>query len=146
MDYLFSKQALSMYFKVWDRMKKGEELSGDAEMIADVMKAHPEFDPWWPQGEMAFHPQEIDGYIVNPLIHTGLHVAVEKQLFSQSPEEVEVVFKTLLEKGLPRHEAIHRIAGLWGDLYFRSVRRGDPMEESTYIEELKMLMEQAANS
>src|SRR5579884_1223638 len=145
MDYLFSKQALSMYFKVWERMKKGEELSGDAEMIAESMKAHPEFDPFWPEGEAAFQPQEIDGYIVNPLIHTGLHVAVEKQLFHQNPEEVEVVFKALLDKGLPRHEVIHRIGGLWGALYFKSVRQGDGMEEGTYVEELKALMEQETN-
>lgn len=146
MDYLFSKQALSIYFNVWERMKREEDLSGDAEMIADAMRAHPEFDSLWPQGEVVFHPQEIDGYVVNPLIHTGLHVAVEKQLFHQDPEEVEVVFKALLEKGVPRHEAIHRIAGLWGNLYFLSVRRGGPLEETVYIEELKLLMEQTENS
>lgn len=146
MDYLFSKQALSIYFNVWERMKREEDLSGDSELIADAMRAHPEFDSLWPQGEAAFHPQEIDGYVVNPLIHTGLHVAVEKQLFQQDPEEVEVVFKALLEKGVPRHEAIHRIAGLWGNLYFLSVRRGGPLEETVYVEELKLLMAQTENS
>lgn len=139
MDALFSKQAVPMYIQVWERMKKGEDLMGDAEMIAEAMQAHPEFDPFWPQGEMLFYPQEINGFIVNPLVHTGLHVAVEKQLFNQNPEEVEVAFKALLEKGIPRHDAIHHIAGLWGDLYFQSVRRGNPMEESVYIEELKAL-------
>lgn len=145
MDYLFSKEALSMYFRVWERARKGEELSGDAEMIADVMQLHPEFDRFWPEGEAAFQPQEIGDHIVNPLVHTGLHVAVEKQIFHQNPEEVEEVFKALLATGLPRHEAIHRIAGLWGQLYFMSVRRGGPLEEGTYVEELKALMERETN-
>jgi hypothetical protein len=140
MESLFSKQAASLYAQIWERMKKGEALFGDAEMIAEAMKGHPELDPYWPQGEAAFSPQEINGYVVNPLVHIGLHVAVEKQLMNQSPEEVEVVFKALLEKGMSRHEAIHQIAGLWGDLYFRSVRRGGPLEEGVYIEELKTLM------
>ena len=138
---LFSKQAVTIYNQIWDKVQKGEELMGDAELIADEMKRHPEFDPFWNQGEAAFQPQEINGYIVNPLVHTGLHVAVEKQLFNDDPEEVSVVFKALLEKGTPRHEVIHQIAGLWGNLYFKSVRRGGPLEESVYIEELKAMLD-----
>ena len=140
MDSLFSKQAVPIYTQIWEKMKRGDDLTGDAEMIAEAMKEHPEFDPYWPQGERVFHPQEINGFVVNPLVHTGLHVAVEKQIFNQNPEEVEGVFKALLEKGIPRHDVIHRIAGLWGELYFRSVRRGGPLEESVYIEELKRLL------
>jgi len=138
---LFSKQAVTLYNQIWEKVQKGEELMGDAELIADEMKRHPEFTPFWSQGEAAFQPQEINGYIVNPLVHTGLHVAVEKQLFNDNPEEVTVVFKALLEKGMPRHEAIHQIAGLWGNLYFKSVRRGGPLEESVYIEELKAMLD-----
>lgn len=138
---LFSKQAVTIYNQVWQKMKQGEELMGDAEMIADEMKRHPEFDPYWSQGELAFQPQEIDGYIVNPLVHTGLHVAIEKQLFNDNPEEVAVVFKVLVEKGMSRHDAIHQIASLWGSLYFQSVRRGGPMEESVYLEELKAMLD-----
>lgn len=141
MDFLFSKQSVPMYVNAWEKMKRGEVMTGDSEMIAEAMIGHPEFDPFWCQGEMVFHPQEIDGYIVNPLVHTGLHVAIEKQLLTESPEEVTVTFQALLAKGLARHEAIHKIAALWGDLYFRSVRRGGPFDEGAYVEELKFLAE-----
>lgn len=141
MDSLFSKQAVTLYHQIWERIKRGEELMGDAELIAEEMKRHPEFDPYWTQGEIAFYPQEINGYVVNPLVHTGLHVAVEKQLYNDNPEEVAVAFKALLAKGMSRHDAVHQIAGLWGDLYFRSVRRGGPLEESVYIEELKAMLD-----
>ncbi len=139
MSDLFSKQATVIYNAVWEKMKKGEELSGDSEMIAEAMKEHPEFDPFWGVGETAFHPQEINGFIVNPLVHTGLHVAIEKQLFNDDPVEVRLALKHLIEKGIPRHEAIHQIAGIWGDLYFRSVRRGGPLEELVYLQELEAL-------
>ncbi|MFY9269623.1 MAG: DUF1841 family protein [Candidatus Manganitrophaceae bacterium] len=143
MDELFSKQALSAYFKIWERIKNGETLSGDSGIIAEVMEAHPEFDPYWPEGESAFRPQEIDGSVVNPLVHTGVHVAVERQIAHQDPEEVEAALKTLLKKGLSRHEAIHRIASLWGGLYFRSIRQqGGSMEEGVYLEELRALAEE----
>jgi len=142
---LFSKHATAMYSAVWDKMKKGEVLSGDTELIAETMIAHPEFDPFWSAGETAFQPQEINGFVVNPLVHTGLHVTIEKQLDSDDPVEVRVALHSLLGKGISRHEAIHQIAGIWGDLYFRSVRRGGPFEEWTYLQELTRLTEGSPN-
>jgi len=136
---LFAKQATSIYSGVWEKIKKGEPLSGDLELIAETMRIHPEFDPFWTAGETAFQPQEINGFIVNPLVHIGLHVTIEKQLDTDDPIEVGETLKTLLEKGMTRHEAIHQIAGIWGDLYFRSVRRGGPFEDLTYLQELARL-------
>ncbi len=133
---LFSKHATAIYSSVWEKIKNKEELSGDAELIAETMIAHPEFDPFWAAGETAFQPQEINGFVVNPLVHTGLHVTIEKQLDSDDPVEVGEALKGLLKKGITRHEAIHQIAGVWGDLYFRSVRRGGPFEDWTYQQEL----------
>jgi hypothetical protein len=146
MDALFSKQAVSIYRETWEKMKRGEALSGVAEMIAEAMRAHPEFDAWWPQGEAAFHPQEIDGYIVNPLVHIGLHVAIEKQLESEEPEEAVAAFRALRNSGIDAHEAAHRLAGLWGDLYFRSVRRGGSLDEGAYLEELRAMTAAASGS
>lgn len=140
MNDLFSKQATALYGTIWEKMKKGEPLSGDAELISEVMKEHPEFDPFWGAGETAFQPQEIDGFIVNPLVHTGLHVMVEKQIASDDPMEVGITLRQLLERGVTRPEAIHQIAGIWGNLYFRSVRRGGSFEEWVYLQELEGLL------
>lgn len=136
MSELFSKEAIILYQTIYEKMKKGEQQSGDAGMIVETMKAHPEFGPFWGMGEAAFQPQEIDGYMVNPLVHIGLHVTIEKQLLNDDPIEVGVAMKNLLAKGISRHEAVHQVAGIWGNLYFRSVRRGDPFEEWVYLQEL----------
>jgi hypothetical protein len=143
MEELFSKQAASMYSDIWKRMNQGEELSGVQSLIGKAMKHHPEFDRFWPQGEIAFHPQEVDGYVVNPLVHTGIHVAVEKQLSSLDPEEATLALQALLKQGLSHHEAVHRIGGLWGNLYFKSVREGNSQDEWTYVKELKAMIVQA---
>jgi len=139
MDMLFSKEAIGLYARIWGQMEKGETLSGDTQLIAEAMQGHPEFNPYWLQGEAAFQPQEIDGYVVNPLVHVGLHVAVEKQIADETPPEATLAFSALLKSGLSRHDAIHKIAGLWGDHYFRSVRRGNPMDQMAYAVELMAL-------
>jgi len=140
MDALFSKEAIGRYARIWGQIQKGETLTGDAQLIAEAMQGHPEFNPYWLCGEAAFQPQEIEGYVVNPLVHIGLHVAVEKQLADESPPEINLVLSALLKSGLSRHDAIHKIAGLWGDHYFRSVRRGSPIDPMAYAIELAALV------
>ena len=139
MSELFSKEAILLYKTVWENLQEGKTLSGDLAMIAEAMKEHPEFSPFWGMGEAAFQPHEIDGYVVNPLVHIGLHVTIEKQILIDDPMEVAVAIKNLLAKAMPRHEAVHQVAGIWGNLYFRSVRRGDPFEEWVYVHELMAL-------
>ncbi len=139
MDTIFTMQTLSRYAQISRQIQEGSPLSGDESIIAGVMKKHPEFDKFWGEGETALHPQEIDGYVVNPLIHAGLHVIGEKQILDRTPEEVESTLEALLERGIDRHEAMHQIIGIWGNLYFKSIRGGGSLYEWEYIELLNSL-------
>jgi hypothetical protein len=140
MEALFGKQAYKLLGKVREKQQTGEPLTGLEGMVAQVMKEHPEFEPFWDQGERMAYPQEIEGSVVNPLVHTGLHVVVEKQIREDDPEEVRLVLGRLEGEGKSRHEALHVVAQIWGSHYFQSVRRGNPMEELSYIEALKVLL------
>jgi len=140
MDELFSKNALGLYAQAFRCLKQSLPFPpGYLPLIAEAMKQHPEFDPYWLSGETAFAPQEIDGYIVNPLVHIGLHVAVEFQLSSDQPAEIRTTHKALLAKGLSPHEAVHQIARVWGNLYFRNIRRSEAFDEAIYVIELEQL-------
>jgi len=139
MDTLFTMKTLSQYAQIWLQIQEGAPLSDDEEIVAGVMKEHPEFDVFWGNGETALHPQEIDGFVVNPMIHTGLHVIGEKQIFDHSPDEVEITLQTLIEREMTRHEAMHQIIGIWGDLYFKSIRGGASLYEWEYVELLNSL-------
>lgn len=115
-------------------------LDGEDELIAQAMDLHPELDPLWELGEMSATPQEINGTVVNPFIHTALHVLVEKQLQSKSPPEIADALNALLNRGIDRHEAVHAIASVYAELYFTTFRRGQQFEELTYVELLKQLV------
>ncbi|MEW6684002.1 MAG: DUF1841 family protein [Nitrospirota bacterium] len=120
--------------------KRGQAaLEGEEALIAQAMDLHPELDPLWELGELSATPQEINGTVVNPFIHTALHVLIEKQLTEKSPPEITDTLATLLRRGVDRHEAVHAIASVYADLYFTSFRRGQQFEEGTYAELLKQL-------
>lgn len=142
MDTLFTIQTLKNYALIWRQMKERIDLDDDEALVADAIRLHPEFDPFWPKGDAAIQPQEIDGYVVNPLIHTGLHFIIAKQIQEKSPIEAATTLDALLKNGVSRHEALHQIIGLWGELYFRSIRESSPLYEWEYIELLNRLAAQ----
>jgi hypothetical protein len=88
-------------------------LDGEDALIAQAMDLHPELDPLWELGELSATPQEVNGTVVNPFIHTALHVLIEKQLTHKSPPETADTLATLLHRGVDRHEAVHAIASVY---------------------------------
>ncbi len=139
MDTLFTIQTLRNYTQIWQKIDQGVDLVDDEALVANAMRHHPEFDSFWSEGDAAIHPQEVDGYVVNPLIHTGLHFIVEKQILEKNPIEAVTALDALLEDGIDRHDALHQLIGLWGELYFRSIRQASQLYEWEYIELLNRL-------
>jgi hypothetical protein len=121
----FDKDSQRRLFKVANDRAKGVAIEEYDERIVRILDMHPEFDSVWEQGElMASIPQEINGQVVNPFVHTVLHAIVDKQVAEESPEFVAETHRRLLEEGLDEHESLHVIISIFADIYFTSVRRG----------------------
>ncbi|MFZ5862767.1 MAG: DUF1841 family protein [Nitrospirota bacterium] len=137
---LFDRDNQWRYTGIAEKRRQNTPLDGEDELIAQAMDLHPELDPLWELGELSATPQEVNGTVVNPFIHTALHVLVEKQLQTKSPPEIVDALNVLLRRGVDRHEAVHAIASVYADLYFTTFRRGQQFEELTYVELLKQLV------
>lgn len=137
---LFDRDNQWRFTTIAKKRRQTEPFDEEDELIVQAMDLHPEFDPLWELGEMSATPQEVNGTVVNPFIHTSLHVLVEKQLQSKSPPEIVDALNALLNRGIDRHEAVHAIASVYADLYFTTFRRGQQFEELTYVELLKQLV------
>ncbi|PIQ98753.1 MAG: hypothetical protein COV66_12660 [Nitrospinae bacterium CG11_big_fil_rev_8_21_14_0_20_45_15] len=107
--------------------------------IAHIMDMHPEFEESWQLGEMAVYPQEINGQIVNPFVHTVLHVIIDTQLNDGNPEIVPSTFKKLMDQGMTEHECLHGIIHSYADIHFSSFRSGKPFDHLDYQSRLKAL-------
>lgn len=130
---LFDKNNQWRFTKISELKKKRAELEGEDALIAEMMNWHPEFDEIWPLGEFSSQPREIKGQMVNPFIHTALHVIVEQQIAQELPLEISKSFKKLLSQGKDRHTASHQICTIYARHYFDSFRQGQPFDEATYI-------------
>ncbi len=136
---LFDKEHQTRFARVAEARHHGPRLEGEDARIAGVMEEHLEFDPYWPLGELAAVPQEIGETVVNPFVHTALHLIIEQQIERLAPSETAAALRRLEESGLPRHEALHRVMALYAEIYFATFRRGEAFEEPLYAEKLREL-------
>ena len=89
----FDKETQTRILRVASDRQHGRDLEELDARIAHVMDLHPEFEEIWAQGEMAAYPQEINGQIVSPFVHTVLPTIVDSQLRTGQPECVEKLLR-----------------------------------------------------
>ncbi len=135
----FDKEAQARILHVAAGREEGKTFEELDERIAHVMDLHPEFDDLWKQGELATYPQEIDGKIVSPLVHTVLHVTVDRQITLGQPEFVPEAYNRLIEQGMEEHHALHAIIGIYAELHFSNLRKGQQFDTLDYQSRLQYL-------
>ena len=135
----FDKESQTRILRVASDRHQGLDIEELDERIAYVMDLHPEFDEIWKMGEMAAYPQEINGQIVSPFVHTTLHTIVDGQIRTGQPEFVVETFNRLREQEMEEHEALHAIIAVYADLDFSSLRPGNQFDQLDYESRLGYL-------
>ena len=135
----FDKETQVRILRVASDRQQGREVEELDDRISYVMDLHPEFEEIWAMGEMAAYPQEINGQIVSPFVHTVLHTIVDSQIRTEQPEFVVKTLNRLLGQGLEEHEALHAIIASFADIHFASFRQGKPFDQLDYQSRLGYL-------
>jgi len=113
-----------------------EDTEQEEERIFRAMMAHPEYEAYFDDPDLL----DGDGCTpegVNPFVHVSLHGVVEGQLEAGTPPEVRETLDALLAAGLPRHEAVHRIAMAVTEEMHRTLSENRPFDPKAYLESLK---------
>ena len=135
----FDKESQQRILRVAADKNEGRPTEELDKRIAGVLELHPEFAPIWEEGEMTSMPREINGMIVNPFVHTVLHVIIDRQLRLGDPEYVVAAYKRLTDQGTESHEALHAIIAVFADLHFTSTRRGGQFDSLDYESQINGL-------
>ena len=135
----FDKETQVRILRVASDRQQGREIEELDDRISHVMDLHPEFEEIWTMGEMAAYPQEINGQIVSPFVHTVLHTIVDSQIRTEQPEFVVETFNRLRKQGMEEHEVLHAIIAAFADLHFASFRQGKTFDQLDYESRLGYL-------
>ncbi len=133
----FDKDTQARILAVAKDRIEGKSPEEHDQRIFDIMDMHPELNEIWKLGELASYPQEVDGMVVNPFVHTVLHLIVDRQIETESPEYVEDTFARLRNEGMDEHEALHSIIAIYADLYFSNFRKGGSFSYLDYESRLR---------
>jgi len=133
-------QSRQFFFVVWEKMARGEALSPLEALIAEVIRAHPEYHVVLGQGERAL-VRDFGAGDTNPFLHMGLHVALIEQLQTDRPAGITALYKQLVSQASHDvHGLEHRIMEqLAGALWAASQRGGMP-DEQDYLARLSALL------
>jgi len=103
------------------------------------MRQHPEYvDLWGRLDEL--DEEQIVREGVNPMLHVMVHHIVENQIADNDPPQTAETVRALVQKGLSRHEAVHRVGGVVSDEIFEILKDDRPFDEIGYVRSLRKLI------
>lgn len=115
---------------VWDKMRRGEALTGQESYIGRSMADHPDWFPVFETiGLLEGDDTLPDGE--NPFVHLTFHVMVGAQVFNRNPKEAEVFYRLRLRAGDEPHDIIHMMINVFQRHLAwtaQSARQGGPGE------------------
>ena len=126
----------------WERGKSGEILEDEEARLAQAKRDHPEYaDQWGRLGELSDEEVERDG--TNPILHILIHQTIENQIANGKPKETAPTVEALMQQGLDRHEAIHRVGTVMAGEIFHILKGKRPFDEAGFVRKLRRLVEPA---
>lgn len=97
---------------VWQKMKAGEELEGQEQVIGQSMADHPEWYPIFDTMDVLGGDDVLpDG--TNPFAHITFHVLVGSQIYNRNPPEAQTFYVIRTRKGDHRHDVIHMMVNVF---------------------------------
>jgi hypothetical protein len=125
---------------VWELSALDEEgLSGDDQALAEIMQMHPEYYDLWNR-LVSVTDEELADIDPNPIVHVWIHQIIQNQLVTQTPPETTEILDQLVQQGLTRHEAIHKIGGvLLGDMAEMGESQ-QSFDNQRYVQSLRQLV------
>ncbi len=111
-------------------------LSADERGLVEAMRLHPEYyDLWARLDEVTEAELERDG--TDPIMHVVIHQVIENQISANNPPETAQTLAGLIQKGLTRHEAVHKIGSVLARDIFEIMKYQRPFNNQRYIRRLR---------
>ena len=124
-----------MFFDVWRKLHNGEPLSALEEVVAGVIRLHPEYqglfeaDP----GASLDRDWRPEGGETNPFLHMGMHIAIREQLSIDRPPGVKAAHAALLRRYGDAHAAEHAMLECLAESLWLAQRENRLPDEQAYL-------------
>ena len=121
---------------IWEIAQQGGPLSEQDARLVQAMREHPEYaDLWNRLDELTDAQIEREG--INPILHVSIHQTIENQIANGEPKATGETVEALMQRGMSRHEAIHRVGAALSDEIWHILREQRPFDEAGFVRKLR---------
>jgi hypothetical protein len=135
-----SRDALrATWREAWRKWRERVPMQALEAQIADVIAAHPEYQPLLQSDAALQQDFPAPGGRDNPFLHMGLHLALREQLSTNRPPGIAAIHRRLIANSTSEHAAEHRMIEVLASVLWDAQRAGRDAEDAVYLERLRRL-------
>ncbi len=127
------------FFNVWQKFTNKQPLEPMEEIIANVIKLHPEYHSLLEDTQSLDKDYTPEMGHTNPFLHMGMHIALHEQLTTNRPAGIKQAYEKLQTKTNDIHETEHRMMECLGEAMWQAQRNNTMPDETAYLDCLKKL-------
>lgn len=136
--------ARGFFLRVWQKMTADMPMEQLEALVAEVIRAHPEYHPALRDSERAL-ADDFDAASTaatsNPFLHMGLHIALVEQLQTDRPPGIRSAYQQLHALIGDAHETEHRMMDYLAEEIRRAGQDGRPPDPDAYLRRLRRMLE-----
>lgn len=121
------------FLETWRKMQASSPLTPLEDMLAQVITAHPEYQPVLNSEEALDRDWLPEAGETNPFLHMALHVAVREHLSTNRPAGIVAAFDALCRRLGDTHAAEHAMLECLAEVLWQAQREGRLPDESAYL-------------
>jgi len=129
-----------IFWDAWQKSQANLPLNALEVRIARVIALHTEYHPLFDDLEIFLDRDFAVDDGMNPYLHMSLHLALEEQIATHQPPQAATALENLMQqRGLDRHDALHKLLEVLAETVYFSQRQGhepDVLEYQTRLQEL----------
>jgi hypothetical protein len=123
------------FLETWHKHQQQQPLEPLEQIIAQVIKQHPEYHHLLGQPDRAleqeFHPE---GGASNPFLHLGMHIGLQEQISADRPAGIATIYRELLLKSGDPHQAEHRLMECLERVLWEAQQSHSTPDDEDYLE------------
>ena len=134
-DEIMSSSEKRRIRQIWQSSQKDTLTQEEDKRLAKILMEHKEFHNYWESSHTGQTTKTPEG--VNPFLHVSLHLIIENQLARNNPFQVHRFYLREIDKGVLRHQVIHRITAIFSEILFDSLKYRKPFNREKYLQLLE---------
>ena len=137
-------QMRRVFVQAWRKHRDQAPLEPLERLVAEVVRAHPEYHRLLEAGEAALDRDFLpEGGETNPFLHMGMHIGLQEQLGTDRPAGIRDLHRQLALRLGDAHAAEHQMMECLGLALWEAQRSGRMPDDQAYLTCVRRLLGQA---